>query len=103
MTPTSDGNSVDVQYDRSNAKLDAWAEQHGVPQIIVATGFIAKNPKVRLSSSGICRTYVALGPHLSAVVLPCKCICVRQKDLDRACIAMTAVQLTHYLCAASPS
>ena len=46
VTPTSDGNSVDVQYDRSDAKLDAWAEQHGVPQIIVATGFIAKNPKV---------------------------------------------------------
>ena len=60
MTPTSDGNSVDVQYDRSNAKLDAWAEQHGVPQIIVATGFIAKNPKVRLQISAPLRCLLLL-------------------------------------------
>ena len=44
VTPTADGNSVDVQYDVSNAKLDAWTGKHGAPSIIVATGFIAKNP-----------------------------------------------------------
>ena len=44
VTPTSDGNSVDVQYDISNKKLDLWTASHGVPNIIIATGFIAKNP-----------------------------------------------------------
>ncbi|KAK9826886.1 hypothetical protein WJX81_004474 [Elliptochloris bilobata] len=44
VTPTADGNSVDVDYDVSDARLDAWAQRHGVPQVIVATGFIAKNP-----------------------------------------------------------
>ncbi|KAH7620331.1 putative Bifunctional aspartokinase/homoserine dehydrogenase 2, chloroplastic [Nannochloris sp. 'desiccata'] len=44
VTPTSDGNSVDVQYDMSNKKLDMWTSLHGVPNIIIATGFIAKNP-----------------------------------------------------------
>lgn len=47
VTPTSDGNSVDVQYDRSNANLDQWANDNGSPSIIVATGFIAKNPLAR--------------------------------------------------------
>lgn len=47
VRPTADGNNVDVEYDMSNAKLDAWAELHGAPAIIVATGFIAKDPKVR--------------------------------------------------------
>ena len=47
VTPTSDGNSVDVQYERSNANLDTWSDEHGSPAIVVATGFIAKNPLVR--------------------------------------------------------
>lgn len=46
VTPSSDGNSVDVAYEMSNAKLDAWALRNGSPEIIVATGFIAKNPQV---------------------------------------------------------
>ncbi len=45
VTPTSDGISVDVQYERSDAQLDKWGEKHGVPDVIVATGFIAKNPQ----------------------------------------------------------
>ncbi len=57
VTPTSDGNSVDVQYDRSDANLDAWAERHGVPQIIVATGFIAKNPKAWPLPTAIVRVF----------------------------------------------
>lgn len=44
VTPTLD-EAVDVQYDLSNEKLDAWAEKNGIPQIIIATGFIAKNPQ----------------------------------------------------------
>ena len=50
MRPTADGNSVDLEYEASNEKLDRWAETHGAPPIIVATGFIAKDPKV----SSIC-------------------------------------------------
>lgn len=46
MRPTADGNSVDLEYEASNEKLDRWAETHGAPPIIVATGFIAKDPKV---------------------------------------------------------
>lgn len=45
VTPTSDGNSVDVKYESSNDKLDTWAVNNGTPRIIVATGFIAKNPQ----------------------------------------------------------
>jgi len=33
VTPTADGNSVDVDYDASNARLDAWAGRHGVPAV----------------------------------------------------------------------
>lgn len=44
VTPTSDGNSVDIQYDLSNDRLDAWVRKNGAPEVIVATGFIAKNP-----------------------------------------------------------
>ncbi|KAI3427052.1 hypothetical protein D9Q98_006993 [Chlorella vulgaris] len=44
VRPTADGNSVDVEYEISNAKLDQWGAKHGAPAIIVATGFIAKNP-----------------------------------------------------------
>ena len=44
VTPTSDGNSVDIHYEASNAKLDLWAARHGVPSLVIATGFIAKNP-----------------------------------------------------------
>lgn len=51
VRPTADGNSVDLEYEASNEKLDRWAETHGAPPIIVATGFIAKDPKV--SSAGM--------------------------------------------------
>lgn len=47
VRPTADGNSVDLEYEASNEKLDRWADTHGAPAIIVATGFIAKDPKVR--------------------------------------------------------
>ncbi len=33
VTPTADGNSVDVDYEASNQRLDAWAARHGVPQV----------------------------------------------------------------------
>jgi len=39
-SPTGDG--VDLVAGPSNANLDAWAQANGVPQIVVATGFIAR-------------------------------------------------------------
>lgn len=55
VTPTSDGNSVDIQYDVSNTRLDAWVQKNGAPEVIVATGFIAKNPLGQvLSSPPVC-------------------------------------------------
>ncbi|KIZ05587.1 bifunctional aspartokinase/homoserine dehydrogenase 1 [Monoraphidium neglectum] len=43
VSPTSDGTSVDLDEDASNAKLDAWFKKHGSHRIVIATGFIAKN------------------------------------------------------------
>ena len=43
VSPTSDGTSVDLDEAASNAKLDAWFDARGRHQIVVATGFIAKN------------------------------------------------------------
>jgi bifunctional aspartokinase / homoserine dehydrogenase 1 len=50
VSPTSDGNSVDVLYEESNKNLDAWVARNGIPRIIVATGFIAKNPKGQVTT-----------------------------------------------------
>lgn len=33
VTPTADGNSVDVDYEVSDARLDVWAQRHGVPPV----------------------------------------------------------------------
>lgn len=44
VSPTTDGLSVDVHYNKSDANLDAWCGKHGVPDVIIATGFIAKTP-----------------------------------------------------------
>lgn len=33
VTPTSDGNSVDVDYEESNARLDKWGQKHGSPSV----------------------------------------------------------------------
>jgi bifunctional aspartokinase / homoserine dehydrogenase 1 len=45
VDPTSDGQSVDVDYDASNKNLDNWAAEHGDADIIVGTGFIARDTK----------------------------------------------------------
>lgn len=50
VSPTADGNSVDVHYDASNARLDEWGQRHGAPKIIVATGFIAKNAQGQVTT-----------------------------------------------------
>lgn len=47
VSPTSDGLNVDLVEDASNARMDAWFQQHGVHKLIIATGFIAKNLEVR--------------------------------------------------------
>ena len=33
VTATSDGNSVDVEYEDSNARLDKWAQKNGSPTV----------------------------------------------------------------------
>ena len=33
VTATSDGNSVDVEYEDSNQQLDRWAQKHGSPAV----------------------------------------------------------------------
>jgi aspartokinase len=44
VEPTEDGQSVNVDFDESNDRLDAWADRNGgVPEIIIVTGFIASN------------------------------------------------------------
>lgn len=48
---TADGQSVDVDYDASNARLDAWAARHGSPAFIICTGFIASNPSGQVRST----------------------------------------------------
>ncbi|CAL8471282.1 g10824 [Coccomyxa elongata] len=50
VTPTSDGNSVDVDYEESNTRLNQWGQKHGAPSVIVATGFIAKNPEGQVTT-----------------------------------------------------
>ena len=59
VTPTSDGNSVDIQYDLSNDRLDKWVQNNGVPEVIVATGFIAKNPLGQVELVFPCHTSCA--------------------------------------------
>ena len=55
VSPTSDGTSVDLVEDASNARLDAWFEKHGHHDLIIATGFIAKNLEVRESCGPVFR------------------------------------------------
>ena len=43
--PTSDGDSVDVDYAASNAGLDEWAHKHGTPQVLL----------LRACSQRVCR------------------------------------------------
>lgn len=33
VTATTDGNSVDVEYEDSNQQLDRWAQKHGSPAV----------------------------------------------------------------------
>lgn len=33
VNPTSDGNNVDLDYDISHIRLDAWAHRHGVSPV----------------------------------------------------------------------
>eukprot|EP00210_Caulerpa_lentillifera_P002135 g2049.t1 len=50
VNPSSDKTWVDVDYKQSNEKLDTWASKHGVPDVIVATGFIARNRSGRAAT-----------------------------------------------------
>ena len=51
VAPTSDGNSVDVDYVASNAKLDQWSHRNGPHEV---------RPKARLARCpGVCRQRLA--------------------------------------------
>jgi len=63
VQPTTDGASVDLVEDTSNARLDKWVATHGNHEIIVATGFIAKNVQ------GQATTLKRNGSDLSATIL----------------------------------
>jgi len=63
VTPTSDGTSVDLNEEVSNEKLDAWYSRHTGKKLIVATGFIAKNPE------GQATTLRRNGSDFSATIL----------------------------------
>lgn len=63
VTPTSDGTSVDLDEDTSNAKLDQWFQKNGNHKLVVATGFIAKNPE------GQATTLRRNGSDFSATIL----------------------------------
>ncbi|KAG1680976.1 hypothetical protein FOA52_009935 [Chlamydomonas sp. UWO 241] len=45
VTPTEDGTSVDLDEAASNQKLDEWFNLHGNNKLVIATGFIARNPQ----------------------------------------------------------
>jgi len=63
VSPTSDGQSVDIHYDASDAKLDAWCDQHGTPDVIICTGFIARTPE------GMVTTLKRNGSDYSATIV----------------------------------
>lgn len=50
VVPTPDGTSVDLDEEGSNKKLDQWFARHGNKKLIVATGFIAKNPQGQVTT-----------------------------------------------------
>jgi hypothetical protein len=64
VEPTVDGQSVNVDFEESNARLDAWADRHGgVPEIIIVTGFIASNAAGQVRPATALRvSFAALTP-----------------------------------------
>ena len=50
-----DGKSVDVEYAASEANLDAWGRDHGVPQVLMFLGVWNDNPnsidKIRIAEN----------------------------------------------------
>ena len=50
VRPSADKTWVDVDYDLCNKNLDKWTTGHGVPDVVVATGFIARNHQGRAAT-----------------------------------------------------
>lgn len=50
VRPTETGEDVDVLYAESAANLNAWGTAHGVPAVIVCTGFIARTDAGRITT-----------------------------------------------------
>lgn len=55
VDPTPDGQSVDVDYDTSESNLDKWASANGDPDIIIATGFIARDTENQVWAAAAAR------------------------------------------------
>jgi len=66
VSATSDGQSVDIHYDASDANLDAWCDgqgAQGTPDVIICTGFIARTPE------GMVTTLKRNGSDYSATIM----------------------------------
>lgn len=50
VRPSADNAWVDVDYDVCNRRLDSWADKNGVADLIIATGFIARNQSGRATT-----------------------------------------------------
>jgi len=50
VSPSPDKAWVDVHYDTCNKKLDQWGRRRIIPDIVVATGFIARNTHGRVAT-----------------------------------------------------
>lgn len=97
VIPTSGDNSVDPQYEASNAKLDAWVQSNGVPEIIVATGFIAKNPLGQASPLSTTTILIAFDLHAA----PCNWLQATYSYMQLAVICMQLHSGGSYLHAAA--
>lgn len=74
VTATSDGNSVDVEYEDSNARLDRWAQKHGSPAVILLPH--------------ACR-YVCVSSPFLVIRLPVLCIGMKDRSAMRGTTAST--------------
>jgi aspartokinase/homoserine dehydrogenase 1 len=63
VSPTSDGQSVDIHYETSDTNLDAWCDKHGTPDVVICTGFIARTPE------GMVTTLKRNGSDYSATIM----------------------------------
>jgi hypothetical protein len=66
VAATSDGNSVDVEYGESNARLDRWAQKHGAPSVNTLESNASPSIVIRISSSHAQDGMEASGLHVES-------------------------------------